>query len=74
MKEEIKTIIALLVLVVILAITSIMGLISVKKMSNIAAYHNAVQHRLEQTLINVNKSYSDSITAIKYQEYNRIYK
>lgn len=74
MKTETKTIMVLAALVVILVITTMISLITAKDMSNTAAYHNAVQYRLEQTLINMDKSYSDSIVAIKYQEYNRIYK
>lgn len=74
MKQETKTIIVLSGVVILFFLTSIMGFISTRKMSNTAAYHNAVQHRLEQTLINVDKSYSDSVTAIKYQEYNRVFK
>lgn len=71
MKEE-KLIIVLALTAIVLLITTVIGFKSSKKMSNTAAYHNAVQYRLEQTLINIDKSYSDSIAAIKYQEYNRI--
>lgn len=61
-------------LVILLFITTVMGFIATKDMTDIAAYHRAVQHRLENTLINIDESYNDSITAIKYQEYNRLCK
>lgn len=61
-------------LIVLLFITTIMGFIVSEDMSNTAAYHNAVQHRLENILINIDESYNDSITAIKNQEYNRLCK
>ena len=73
MKTE-RIILVLLLVVMVLTITAITGFKSAKKMSNTAAYHSAVQHRLENILIDINKSYNDSITAIKYQEYNRLCK
>lgn len=74
MKTETKTIMVLATLVVILVITTMISLITAKDMSKTAAYHNAVQHRMEKILINIDESYSDSITAIKNQEYNRLCK
>lgn len=74
MKTETKTIMVLATLVITLVITTIMSLITAKNMSSTAAYHSAVQHRLENILINIDKSYNDSITVIKNQEYNRLSK
>lgn len=73
MKKE-RIIIILSSIVVLLLITTVMGVITTAKMSKTAAYHNAVQHRMEKVLINIDESYSDSITAIKNQEYNRLCK
>lgn len=74
MKTETKTIMVLTAIVAVLAVTVIMSLITIKDMSKTASYHNTVQYKLEKILINIDESYSDSITAIKNQEYNRLCK
>lgn len=73
MKKE-RIILILIAIVITLLMSVFMCYGSSKRMSDTAAYHKAVQDRLEKVLINIDKSYSDSITVIKNQEYNRLCK
>lgn len=73
MKKE-RIILILIAVIITLLMSIFMCYGSSKRMSYTAAYHMAVQDRLEKVLINIDKSYNDSITAIKNQEYNRLCK